>query len=111
MKAADRTHVAKGYVAWSLPVGDGHNILGNATGLTRALVSGWTISTIFRYESGVPLAIRSNKTYAGWQYPIYANRTPGIPLERVFDPSQFDPANPTSLGNRYFDPRAFSNPA
>jgi len=109
--ANDRTHVAKGYVAWSLPFGSGRRFLGNATGLTAALVNGWTVSAIFRYDSGLPLAVTSSNTYAGWQYPIYANRDPQVSLERRFDSAGFNPADPADPANRYFDPRAFSNPA
>ena len=109
--ANDRTHVAKGYVAWSLPFGSGRRFLGNATGLTAALVNGWTISAIFRYESGLPLAVSSSNTYAGWQYPIYANRDPKVSLERRFDSGSFNPADPGDPANKYFDPKAFSNPS
>ncbi|MGE0865265.1 MAG: carboxypeptidase regulatory-like domain-containing protein, partial [Vicinamibacterales bacterium] len=88
----DRTHVAKGYVSWALP-------------------RGWNISAIFRYESGLPLAVSSSNTYAGWHYPIYANRNAGVSLDRQFDSSGFNATDPGDPANRYFDPRAFSNPA
>jgi hypothetical protein len=109
--STDRTHVAKGYIAWSLPMGPGRRFFGGAGGFVSALVSGWTVSGIFRYESGLPLAVSSSNSYAGWQYPIYANRNPEISLERQFDSSAFNPAKPADPANRYFDPRAFSNPA
>lgn len=107
---SDRTHVAKGYVSWALPFGTGRRFLSGGSGVTQGLVSGWTISAIVRYESGLPLAIRSSNAYAGWYYPIYANRNAGVPLEGPFDPANFDAANPSSPANRYFNPAAFSNP-
>lgn len=108
--AGDRTHVAKGFVSWSLPIGTGHRVLGNASGVTRALADGWTVSAIFRYESGLPLAIRSSNAYAGWTYPIYANVNAGVPLEGSLDTSHFNPAAPLDPANNYFNPKAFSNP-
>jgi hypothetical protein len=109
--ARDRTHVFKGYASWVLPFGRGERYLANAPAGVRALVSGWTVSGIVRYESGLPLAIRSSNSYAGWSYPIYANVNPGIPFDGRFDGSQFDPSTPAAATNQYFNPAAFSNPA
>lgn len=107
----DRTHVAKGYVAWSLPLGRGRRFLSDLSGWKDALAAGWTVSGIFRYESGLPLAIRSSNSYAGWPYPIYANRNPNVSLEPSFDAERFNPTDLNDPANRYFDPTAFSNPA
>jgi hypothetical protein len=109
--ANDRMHVAKGFLSWMLPFGTGQRFFSDSSGATRALVSGWTISAVLRYESGLPLAIRSNNSYAGWSYPIYANVTPGVALDADFDSSRFNPADLADPANRYFNPSAFSNPA
>jgi hypothetical protein len=106
----DRTHILKGYLAWSLPFGNGRRFLSTAGGFKNALVSGWTISTIFRYESGLPLQMTSSNSYAGWHYPIYVNRT-SEPLNTNFDGDGFDAGNQAAPGNRYFNPAAFANPA
>jgi Carboxypeptidase regulatory-like domain/TonB dependent receptor-like, beta-barrel len=90
--ANDRTHVLKGFVTWS-PAG------------------GWTVSALVRYESGLPLPITSSNFYAGWMYPIYVNRNPDVSLSSSFDAGRFDPLNPSSPANQYFNPKAFSNPA
>ena len=87
----DRTHVLKGFVTWAAP-------------------RGWTFSTLVRYESGLPLAITSSNYYAGWMYPIYANRNPLVSLGSSFDSGGFDPVNPANPANQYFNPGAFSNP-
>jgi hypothetical protein len=106
----DRTHVLKGYVAWELPFGQGRRFM-NKGGLADALLGGWEMSLIFRYESGAPLSITSNNSYFGWYgYPIYVNRNAGVDLNSQFDPAGFDMANPDASANRYFDPSAFSNP-
>jgi hypothetical protein len=111
--AADRTHVFKGYVAWELPVGRGRRFMNNANSALEALVGGWTVSAIFRYQSGQPLRILSRNSYTGWStfgYPIYVNADPNGNFDRQFNAGNFDQANPQAEGNRYFDPAAFSNP-
>lgn len=109
--AGDRTHIAKGFVSWMLPFGAGRRFLSDASGVTGALAGGWTLSAIFRYESGLPLAIRSSNSYGGWPYPIYGNVNAGVPLDGSFDADHFDPANPLDAANNYFNPKAFSNPS
>jgi hypothetical protein len=88
----DRTHILKGYLTWSLPFDV-------------------SLSTVVRYESGLPLAITSNNAYAGWQYPIYVNRNPAVSLDSTFDGARFNAFDPGDPANRYFNPAAFSNPA
>jgi hypothetical protein len=109
--ARDRTHVFKGYASWTLTFGRGERFLSNSSAAVRAIVSGWTVSGIVRYESGLPLAIRSSNAYAGWSYPIYANVNPGVAFDGRFDGSGFDPSTPSAAANQYFNPAAFSNPA
>ena len=107
----DRTHVFKGYVNLELPFGKGRRFMDKG-GLANALLGGWDVSLIFWYGSGSPLAITSNASYAGWSgYPIYVNRDPNVSLNSQFDPGQYDQSNQNSPNNRYFDPKAFSNPA
>jgi hypothetical protein len=108
----DLTHVLKGYLAWELPFGQGRR-WANSSGWQDALFGGWTVSLLFRYETGPPLRILSNNYYAGWNdwgYPIYVNADPNGNLDNQFDPGQFDITDPGSSGNRYFDSNAFSNP-
>ena len=49
----DVTHVLSAAMVWDIPFAR------NTTGLTRALLDGWQISTIFRYSSGVPFFFSS----------------------------------------------------
>lgn len=111
--ANDRTHILKGYVAWQLPFGKGRKFLSDAGSLTEALLGGWTVSALFRYHSGLPLRVVSNRYYAGWTdfgYPIYVNANPNGDYSRQFS-GDFDQKNASAPGNRYFDPTLFSNPA
>lgn len=104
----DQMHVFKGYVAYDLPMGNGKALLSGAGPVLNKIVSGWTLSTIFRYNSGTPLRVTSSNWYPMWNN-IYANLNPNVVLGNLFVPSNFDANDPTK--NIYFDPNAFSNPA
>ena len=108
----DRAHIFKGYVAWELPFGNGRRYM-NTGGWKDALLGGWQLSMVFKYESGLPLAIRSNNYIAGWSdfgYPIYVNADPNGNYDVMFD-GDYDAGNQKAPGNQYFDPKLFSNPA
>jgi len=111
--ANDMTHVFKGFVSWELPFGNGRRFL-NRSGALDAVLGGWQLSVIFKYFSGYPMAITSSASYTGWStygYPLYVNAAQGADFSNQFNPDTFDIAAPAGTGNRYFDPKAFSNPA
>jgi hypothetical protein len=111
--ANDMTHVLKGFVTWELPLGKGRRFL-NRAGAADALLGGWQLSVMFKHFSGTPIAIISSASYTGWStygYPIYVNADPNGNFGNQFNPDSFDIAAPGGAGNRYFDPKAFSNPA
>ncbi len=111
--ANDMTHVFKGFVTWELPFGKGRRYL-DRSGAVDALLGGWQLSMIFKHLSGTPTAITSSASYTGWStygYPIYVNADPNGNFANQFDPDSFNIAKPGDAGNRYFDPKAFSNPA
>jgi hypothetical protein len=58
LAANDVTHVLSAALVWDIPVGKGHKYLDKG-GVTDAILGGWTLSTIFRYSSGLPLYFRS----------------------------------------------------
>ena len=105
----DQTHVLKGYLQTQLPFGQGRKLL-NRGGWANAIVGGWDVTWIFKYNTGVPLGIYPNVWYPGWDGAVYANWNQGVSLDRKFDPATFNPGVQNSPGNLYFDPSAFSNP-
>jgi len=108
----DRTHVFKGYVAWELPFGQGRRWM-DTGGWKDAIFGGWQLSMIFKYMSGVPLAINSNSYIAGWSdfgYPIYVNADPNGNYNTMFN-GHYDAADQGAASNQYFDPNLYSNPA
>jgi hypothetical protein len=107
----DSTHTFKGYVAYELPFGKGRPLLNGASKTLNALVGGWNLAGIFRYQSGLPLTIySSNYYYPDWSAFIYPNVASNANLSRIFNDSKFSAANQAAPANRYFDPSAFSNP-
>ena len=109
----DLTHVLKGYVAWELPFGKGRRYM-NSGGWKDAVLGGWQLSMVFKYQSGLPLAIRSNNYIAGWSdfgYPIYVNADPNGNYDVMFDGGDYDATSQKAAGNQYFDPANFKNPA
>lgn len=111
VQAYDQTHVFKGYVSWELPFGKGRPFFGNSGEVINTLIGGWTVSSVFRYNSGNPLAISSNNWMPGWGFPIYADMNASGNFNRVFDSSNYVGGKLiNSPGNLYFDPTSFSNP-
>ncbi|MBA2501447.1 MAG: carboxypeptidase regulatory-like domain-containing protein, partial [Pyrinomonadaceae bacterium] len=53
----DRTHVLQGSGSFELPFGSGKRFLRNANGFVNRLVGGFTLSTLFVYQSGVPFTV------------------------------------------------------
>lgn len=107
--AIDRTHIFKGFVTYELPFGNGKKFLAGSSRLVNALVSGWNIAGIVRYQSGAPLRIQSNNSYQVWDGVIYPNVDPHGDFNRKFG-GGFNAANPADPSNRYFDGKPFTNP-
>jgi len=107
----DQKHIVKGYVMYELPFGKGKRFAPDAGGILNAFIGGWTIGSMFRYNSGSPIGVNSNNWYAGWERPIYAVRNPDGNYQRNFNAANFNYGDPAASGNLYFDPANFSNPA
>ena len=56
--AFDVRHTFNVSALYSLPIGAGHRILGNASGLTQALLGGWDVGAIVNARSGLPIDVR-----------------------------------------------------
>ena len=107
----DRRHVVKGFVQYDLPFGKGRRFLSNSNKVVDAVVGGWTLGSMIKYNSGSPIGVNSNNYYAGWERPIYAVRNANGSYQRKFNAANFNYGDPAASGNLYFDPANFSNPA
>jgi hypothetical protein len=106
----DQMHVLKGSFSLQLPFGHRQRFLGDASRLLDAIVGGWKVSGIFRYNSGNPLAVYPNVWYPGWEGAVYSDYNPSVNLSRRFDGSKFNPGVQNASGNQYFNTAAFTNP-
>jgi hypothetical protein len=106
----DQTHVVKGYISYQLPFGNKGKLLTKVSPAINALLSGWKVTGIVRYNSGNPLSVYPNAWRPGWEGAVYADFNPGINLSRQFNGANFNPGNQTAAGNQYFNTAAFSNP-
>ena len=60
----DVRHVVNANAIWQIPVGHGRAFLGDAPGIVNALVGGWQLSGIFRWNSGLP--VETPLDFGGW---------------------------------------------
>jgi hypothetical protein len=65
---------------WSLPLGKGQAFVGSAHGVTQALVGGWSVSGIFRWNTGLPTASPFDDARWATNWNVQANVTPTKPL-------------------------------
>ena len=52
----DMRHIVNANFVWSLPVGKGRYFLGNSSKVANAILGGWQLSGIFRWNSGLPIS-------------------------------------------------------
>jgi len=100
----DFPHVVKLTWIYELPFGRGRKWLNSGGGLDR-LVSGWQVTAIQNYYSGVPLVIHDSSLTPGIQMNgIRADLVPGV--------SQTVPTHGLDLANgtQYLNPAAFTDP-
>jgi hypothetical protein len=91
------------YGVWELPFGKGH--LGNDHFLTRALFSGFQLSSIYRFNSGVPLVVTSSAC-------VSPNAgTCAVDINPAFTGNPRKNGGMRKFGVQYIDPNAFKAPA
>ena len=109
----DMTHVFKGYLTYDLPFGHGRRFLGVSKGLVNKLVGGWTVATLFQYNSGTPMAAPADTLYyPGWS-AVFANVAPNADFSNTFKGLNLTDVadNIVDPNARYFNPANFTNPA
>jgi hypothetical protein len=94
----DQTHVVKGYVTYSLPVGRGRTFLANGNRVVDGVIGGWDLNFDFHYNSGSPLQVHSVTTLG--LNGLYMDTVKGCKLRSSFH----------KLGDSYFNPDCFADP-
>lgn len=105
----DQRHILKGYVQYQLPFGRGRKYLSAAPGWLNALIGGWDLTWMFRYNTGSPLSVTPNVWRPGWDGAVYADWDRSVSLKRKFDTRYFNPGKQDDPVNLYFDRAAFSD--
>jgi hypothetical protein len=60
----DVRHIINANAIWQLPVGKGKMFLGDTNGVVDAILGGWQLSSIFRWNSGIP--VETPLDFGGW---------------------------------------------
>jgi len=86
----DRTQVLQAASVWEVPLGRGRRFLKSSHGVLNQLLGGWTVNSIYTFQTGEPFAVRSgaftsngsHESRAGVQLPVQAllQEVPGVPL-------------------------------
>lgn len=94
----DQTHIVKGYVTYSLPVGHGRTFLANSNRIVDGAIGGWDLNFDFHYNSGTPLQVHSASSLG--LNGLYMDLVKGCKLRSSFH----------KLGDYYFNPDCFADP-
>ena len=65
---------------WQMPVGKGRTFLGSANGIVQALVGGWQLSGIFRWNTGLPVSSPFDDARWATNWNVQANVIPTGPI-------------------------------
>jgi hypothetical protein len=78
----DIRHLINGSAIWQLPFGRGRQIGSGMSKALDAVVGGWQLATIFRWNTGIPLGQNNPFDDARWatNWNVQANVTPIIPI-------------------------------
>jgi len=93
----DVTHNINADVVYQLPFGKGQALLGNAPGAVDAVLGGWQLSSIFRWNSGLPTSVAPYDD-ARWatNWNVQANVTPLNPISSC--PTKVNIGSPKLFG-------------
>lgn len=96
----DLRHVITVDSVWQLPVGKGKRFASDAGGFLDALIGGWQLSNIFRWNSGLPLGVPYDAAQwaTNWEVQSYTTADPkAVPVNGCS--SRSGTATPKFFGN------------
>jgi hypothetical protein len=104
--ATDLPHSVALSGVYELPVGKGKRFGSAMHPLAGAVIGGWKVSAIYRYDSGYPLNFRTSDntfSFGGGQYPNISDRkllkAENQTIERWFNLAPFSQPAPYTFGN------------
>jgi hypothetical protein len=111
IESFDQPNMVKAYVTYELPIGKGHSLFGNATGVLNTLAKGWSLDVIANYYSGTPLGFSGTSPMTGWNGGSNrANVAAGPLVLGTFDKSKFNLMNPNDPNNMFLVTSAITDP-
>ena len=103
-----RHHITASTI-WNVPVGNGHQLLGNASPILNTMLGGWQLSGIGQARGGLPMNITTTRSSSATVSPyginasLRPNLVPGQPL--------YLSGNTVTGGRLWLNPAAFAMPA
>jgi len=77
----DVKHSINADLVWELPLGKGQAFLSNVGRAADALLGGWQLSSIFRWNSGLPTGVSpADESQWASNWEVQSNSTPTIPI-------------------------------
>ncbi len=101
LSSQDVPYTFSSALLYELPFGKGHPFL--KSGIAGAVLGGWQLGAVLRYQSGVPVSFGGANRIPGWDNTIRFNRTGISPLSASALNGTFNPLAPGAAG-RYFLP-------
>lgn len=77
----DASHYINGNFVWQLPIGKGRLLLGNSGRLADSLLGGWQLSSIVRFNSGLPFSTPFDDARWATNWNVQSNSTRTGPVE------------------------------
>lgn len=100
----DVRHTINADLIWELPVGKGHSLLGNAGRATDAVLGGWQLSSIVRFNTGLPTGVSPfDQEQWATDWEVQSASTPTRPIHtcpnkpKASAPSLFGGCNITQI--------------
>lgn len=108
----DMRHIVNFNSVWELPVGRGRKFLGNTNKAVDAVLGGWQLSSIFRYNSGEPIGT-GNKFFDNSGWPTNWNLKSAVVQTKPIEMGVFfngDGGTPTTFANAQEAYNSFRSP-
>ena len=103
LSSQDVPYVFSAAPLWELPFGKGKPFL--KSGVGAAILGGWQIGAVLRYQKGVPISFGCAQGIPGWDNCIRFNRVDGVsPLNQSVLNGTFSPFAANGGFNSYFAP-------
>jgi hypothetical protein len=76
----DIRHLVNASAVWQMPFGRGKKYLSGANGFTDVVLGGWQLSTIYRWNTGLPVSSPYDDTRWATNWNVNAYVTPTVPV-------------------------------